>query len=160
MVRGGESYAKQMSTVTWWQLEPRMTVLVVMEVESHHATLDLSAAELLVLLDSGPGQWEPELSCPLVRLLYRGTVEESLSRVETVRRVLQDIKTNPGQDGSLSKQTVAEIVSPQPDNGYTKRKEKVRPVKRDLICESWQLLQQFPNSEYLRKKLSGSYFGN
>ena len=63
-----------------------------------------------------------------MRLLYRGTVDESLSRVETVRLVLQDIKTNQGNDGSLSKQTVAEIVSPQPDNGYTKRKEKVRFV--------------------------------
>ena len=127
VVRGGETHARQMSIVTWWRLEPRLTVLVVVEVESHHSTsLDLSPADLLVLLDSGPGLWEPELGCPLVRLLSLGTVEESLCRGETVRRVLQDIKANQGQDGSLSKQTLTEIVSPQPDNGYTKKREKVR----------------------------------
>ena len=125
VVRGGESHARQANTLAWWQLEPRLTVLVLVEVESHHASLDLAPANLLVLLDSGPGLWEPQLSCPVVRLLCLGTVEESLSRVDTVRRVLQDIKANQGHDGSLSKQTVTEIVNPQPDNGYTKKKEKV-----------------------------------
>ena len=127
VVRAGQSHASQMETVTWWRLEPRLTVLVVVEVESHHsaATLDLSAADLLVLLDSSPGLWEPSLSCPLVRLLCLGTVEESLGRLETAKKVLQDIKTNQNQEGILSKQTVAEIVSPLPDNGYTKKKEMV-----------------------------------
>ena len=127
VVRGGESHARQVDTVNWWRLEPRLTVLVVVEVESHHsaATLDLSSADLLVLLDSSPGLWEPSLSCPLVRLLCLGTVEESLGRLETAKKVLQDIKTNQSQEGILSKQTVAEIVSPQPDNGYTKKKEMV-----------------------------------
>ena len=127
VVRGGESHARQADTINWWRLEPRLTVLVVVEVESHHsASLDLSAADLLVLLDSGPGLWEPQLSCPLVRLLCLGTVEESLSRVETAKKVLQDLNTNTtSQEGILSKQTVAEILSPQADNGYTKKREKV-----------------------------------
>ena len=129
VVRGGETEARQADTLNWWRLEPRLTVLVVVEVEStHSASLDLSAADLVVLLDSSPGLWEPALSCPLVRLLCLGTVEESLSRVETAKAVLQDINTNQlsEETGVLSKQTVAEIVSPQPDNGYTKKREKVR----------------------------------
>ena len=125
VVRGGETHASQVDTINWWRLEPRLTVLVVVGVESHHsATLDLSSADLLVLLDSSPGLWEPSLSCPLVRLLCLGTVEESLSRVETLK-VLQDMKTNQSQEGILSKQTVADIVSPQPDKGYIKMREKV-----------------------------------
>ena len=89
------------------------------------STVDLSSADLLVLLDSSPGLWEPSLSCPLVRLLCLGTVEESLGRLDTAKKVHQDIKTNQSQEGILSKQTVAEIVRPQPDNGYTKKKEMV-----------------------------------
>ena len=64
-----------------------------------------------------------------MRLLCVGNVEESLSRVETAKKVLQDMKTNQSQEGILSKQTVAEIVSPQPDNGYIKKREKVSRVE-------------------------------
>ena len=50
--------------------------------------------------------------------------------METAKAVLQDINTNQlsEETGVLSKQTVAEIVSPQPDNGYTKKREKVRTL--------------------------------
>ena len=47
VVRGGESHASQASTLTWWRLEPRLTVLVLVEMEAHHAaSLDLSPADL------------------------------------------------------------------------------------------------------------------
>ena len=101
-----------------------MTVLVLSGLELGTTHLDLSSADTVVLVDSGPGQWEPTVTCPVVRLLSLGTVEEGLSRMDTLRKILQDIKSK--QDSVvLSKQTVSDIVRPTPDNGYTKKKEKV-----------------------------------
>ena len=53
---------------------------------------------------------------------------EGLTRVETVRKILQDIKSK-ADNVMLSKQTVTDIVNPTPDNGYTKKKEKVVDLK-------------------------------
>ena len=102
-----------------------MTVLILAGLESGHVSnLDLSPADTCVMVDTGhvPGQLD---TCHVVRLVAQGTVEEGLTRVETVRKILQDIKSKP-DSAMLSKQTVNDIVSPLPDNGYTKKKEKVK----------------------------------
>lgn len=123
-IRSSDSFTRQSATVSWWLTEPRMTVLVLSGLELGTTHLDLSSADTVVLVDSGPGQWEPTVTCPVVRLLSLGTVEEGLSRMDTLRKILQDIKSK--QDSVvLSKQTVSDIVRPTPDNGYTKKKEKV-----------------------------------
>jgi len=122
-IRSSDSFTRQSATVSWWLTEPRMTVLVLSGLELGTTHLDLSSADTVVLVDSGPGQWEPTVTCPVVRLLSLGTVEEGLSRMDTLRKILQDIKSK--QDSVvLSKQTVSDIVRPTPDNGYTKKKEK------------------------------------
>ena len=87
------------------------------------SNLDLSPADTCLMVDGSVSGLD---TCEhVVRLVAQGTVEEGLTRVETVRKILQDIKSKP-DSAMLSKQTVTEIVSPAPDNGYTKKKEKVR----------------------------------
>ena len=129
-VRPGDSLTKQESTVSWWRQEPRLTVLILAGLDSGSSSLDLSSADLLVTVDTGPGHWEPVLECPLVRLVAEGTVEEGLTRLETVRKILQDIKSK-AENVMLSKQTVTDILNPTPDNGYTKKKEKVHRIVLD-----------------------------
>ena len=116
--------SKQVATASSWAIDPRLTVLVLVGLDSGSSSLDLSPADLLVTVDTGPGHWEPRLDCPLVRLVASGTVEEGLARVETVRKILGDIKSK-AENVMLSKQTVTDILNPTPDNGYTKKKEKV-----------------------------------
>ena len=116
--------SRQVATVSSWAIDPRLTVLVLSGLDSGSSSLDLSPADLLVTVDTGPGHWEPRLDCPLVRLVASGTVEEGLARVETVRKILGDIKSK-AENVMLSKQTVTDILNPTPDNGYTKKKEKV-----------------------------------
>ena len=123
-IRPGDSLSKQVATVSSWSIDPRLTVLVLAGLDSGSCSLDLSPADLLVTVDTGPGHWEPRLDCPLVRLVASGTVEEGLARVETVRKILGDIKSK-AENVMLSKQTVTDILNPAPDNGYTKKKEKV-----------------------------------
>ena len=123
-IRPGDSLSKQVASVSAWCLDPRLTVIVLAGLDSSSSSLDLSSADLLVTVDTGPGHWEPRLECPLVRLVASGTVEEGLTRVETVRKILQDIKSK-ADNVMLSKQTVTDILNPTPDNGYTKKKEKV-----------------------------------
>lgn len=127
-IRPGDSLSKQVASVSSWRLDPRLTVLVLAGLDSGSSSLDLTSADLLVTVDTGPGHWEPRLECPLVRLVASGTVEEGLTRVETVRKILQDIKSK-ADNVMLSKQTVTDIVNPTPDNGYTKKKEKVVDLK-------------------------------
>ena len=124
-IRPGDSLSKQVASVSSWRLDPRLTVLVLAGLDSGSSSLDLTSADLLVTVDTGPGHWEPRLECPLVRLVASGTVEEGLTRVETVRKILQDIKSK-AENVMLSKQTVTDILNPTPDNGYTKKKEKVK----------------------------------
>ena len=123
--------SKQVATVSSWSIDPRLTVLVLVGLDSGSSSLDLTSADLLVTVDTGPGHWEPRLECPLVRLVASGTVEEGLTRVETVRKILQDIKSK-AENVMLSKQTVTDILNPTPDNGYTKKKEKVQ-----IVCLDW-----------------------
>ena len=131
MVWGSDSYTSQVSTVTRWRLEPRLCLLVLAGMESQ-AGLDLSGAHTCVLLDSGPGVWEPVVEGPVYRMVVEGTVEEGLLRVGTMRKILQDIDTvQDSEQVTLSRQTLQEVFHPQPDNGYvwhnnTKKKEKVR----------------------------------
>merc|ERR1712098_364894 len=82
-IRSCGSFTRQSGTISWWLTEPRMTVLILSGLEPGTKHLDLSSADTVVLVDSGPGQWEPAVSCPVVRLLSLGTVEEGLSRMDT-----------------------------------------------------------------------------
>jgi len=129
VVWGSDSYTSQVSTVTRWRLEPRLCLLVLAGMESQ-AGLDLSGAHTCVLLDSGPGVWEPVVEGPVYRMVVEGTVEEGLLRVGTMRKILQDIDTvQDSEQVTLSRQTLQEVFHPQPDNGYvwhnnTKKKEK------------------------------------
>ena len=125
-VRPCDSLARQQAAVARWRLEPRLSVLVLAG-SLDTANLELGVPGLVVVADTGPGHWPQQpgsLGCPLVRLVASGTVEEGLTRVETVRRIMADIKTK-SDNMVLSKQTVTDILSPTPDNGYTKKKEKV-----------------------------------
>ena len=98
-------------------------MLIMLGLETCPAQLDMVTTDTLVLVDVGPGQWS-HVPGHVVRLVASGTVEEGLTRMETLRKILQDIKSK--QDSViLSKQTVSDIVSPTPDNGFTKKKEKV-----------------------------------
>lgn len=110
-----------------------MTVLILVGLDTLSSHLDLSSADLGVIMDSGPGQWEPQLSCPVIRLVNAGTLEDGLTRTETKRKILREIKSiSSYQDQSvcLSGDTLADIVNPSPDMTdtvtFTKRKEKVR----------------------------------
>ena len=80
-IRPGDSLSKQVASVSSWRLDPRLTVLVLAGLDSGSSSLDLTSADLLVTVDTGPGHWEPRLECPLVRLVASGTVEEGLTRV-------------------------------------------------------------------------------
>ena len=113
-----------------------MTVLVLVGLDSLSSHLDLSSADLGVIMDSGPGQWEPQLGCPVIRLVSAGTLEDGLTRTETRRKILREIKSiSSYQDQSvcLSGDTLADIVNPSPDMTdtvtFTKRKEKVKRQK-------------------------------
>ena len=121
---GTENYTKNFGLL--WSGHA-MGDLILAGLDSGSSSLDLSSADLLVTVDTGPGHWEPVLECPLVRLVAEGTVEEGLTRLETVRKILQDIKSK-AENVMLSKQTVTDILNPTPDNGYTKKKEKVHRI--------------------------------
>merc|ERR1719318_1608485 len=130
VVRGTDSHTAQVSTVTRWRLEPRLCLLVLAGMETQ-AGLDLGCADTAVLLDSGPGVWEPRLEARLYRTVAEGTVEEGLLRVGTIRKILQDVDSSTMDTVTLSKQTLQEVFHPQPDNGFlwhnhnsTKKKEK------------------------------------
>ena len=130
-VRPCDSLARQQAAVARWRLEPRLSVLVLAgSLDTANLELGVPGPGLVVVADSGPGHWPQQpssLGCPLVRLVASGTVEEGLTRVETVRRIMADIKTK-SDNMVLSKQTVTDILSPTPDNGYTKKKEKVSNI--------------------------------
>ena len=119
-----DSFTQQSSTLSWWRLEPRLTVLVLLGLESVSTNLDLTCADLCIIAETGPGQWEPSLQCPVIRLVCEGTLEDGLTRVETQRKILQEIK-NPAGDVSvsLSDETVSDILNPSP--GYSNKLEKV-----------------------------------
>merc|ERR1719318_1883447 len=130
VVRGTDSHTAQVSTVTRWRLEPRLCLLVLAGMETQ-AGLDLGCADTAVLLDSGPGVWEPRLEARVYRMVAEGTVEEGLLRVGTIRKILQDVDSSTMDTVTLSKQTLQEVFHPQPDNGFlwhnhnsTKKKEK------------------------------------
>jgi E1A-binding protein p400 len=128
VVRGTDSHTTRLSVVARWRLEPRLCILILAGVESQ-AGLELGTADSVVVLDSGPGLWEPDTQAPLYRLVVESTVEEGLLRIGTVRRILQDVDSSTMDTVTLSKQTMQEVFSPQPDNGYlwhnnTKKKEK------------------------------------
>ena len=128
-MRGTDSHTAQVSTVTRWRLEPRLSLLILAGLETQ-AGLDLSCAHSTVLLDSGPGVWEPRVEAPLYRIVAESTVEEGLLRIGTIRKILQDVDSSTMDTVTLSKQTLQEVFYPQPDNGYlwhnnTKKKEKV-----------------------------------
>ena len=83
-----------------------------------------------MLLDSGPGVWEPRVEAPLYRIVAESTVEEGLLRIGTIRKILQDVDSSTMDTVTLSKQTLQEVFYPQIDNGYlwhsnAKKKEKV-----------------------------------
>jgi len=127
-VRGTEPYAVQVNTVTGWRVDERLSVLVLAGVESQ-AGLNFGSPDVVILLDSGPGIWEPRVDAPLYRIVAEGTVEEGLHRVGTIRKILQDVDSSSLDTVSLSKQTLQEIFHPQPDNGFlwhnnVKKKEK------------------------------------
>ena len=137
-VRPCDSLARQQASVARWRLEPRLSVLVLAgSLDTAHLELGVPGPGLVVVADSGPGHWPQQpsssLGCPLVRLVASGTVEEGLTRVETVRRIMADIKTK-SDNMVLSKQTVTDILSPTPDNGYTKKKEKVSNIEILIVA--------------------------
>ena len=137
-MRPCDSLARQQAAVARWRLEPRLSVLVLAgSLDTANLELGVPGPGLVVVADSGPGHWPQQpsssLGCPLVRLVASGTVEEGLTRVETVRRIMADIKTK-SDNMVLSKQTVTDILSPTPDNGYTKKKEKVSNIEILIVA--------------------------
>ena len=123
VVRGTDSWADQVEAVQRWAGESRLTVLLLCGLQSQ-AGLDFSPADTAVLLESGPGVWQPVLDCPTLRLVSQATVEEGLDRVETVRKILLDIRSVDSLN--LTSQTISEVFNPPPDNGFTRKKDKVR----------------------------------
>jgi len=129
VVRGKDSHTTRVSVVTRWKLEPRLCILVLVRVESQ-AGLDLHPAHSVVVLDSGPGVWEPRVEAPMYRVLVENTVEEGLMRIGTIRKILQDVDNSTMDTVTLTKQTLQDIFYPQPDNGYlwhnnTKKKKGI-----------------------------------
>ena len=117
VVRGKDSHTTRVSVVTRWKLEPRLCILVLVRVESQ-AGLDLHPAHSVVVLDSGPGVWEPRVEAPMYRVLVENTVEEGLMRIGTIRKILQDVDNSTMDTVTLTKQTLQDIFYPQHDNGY------------------------------------------
>merc|ERR1719481_1096132 len=122
----------------WWRLEPRLPLLILAGfTDGQSLALPSAVACSVVLTQAGPGIWEPNLGGAMLgvhKLITRGTVEEGLQRIPTVRKLLQDIESNTGKGDqetklTLSRQTRQEVIQPQPDNGYigwhtnTKKKE-------------------------------------
>ena len=122
VVRGTDCWADQVEAVQRWAGESRLSVLLLCGLQSQ-AGLDLSPADTAVLLESGPGVWQPVLDCPTLRLVSQATVEEGLDRVETVRKILLDIRSVDSLN--LTSQTISEVFNPPPDNGFTRKKDKV-----------------------------------
>ena len=105
-VRASDSFSKQASTVSWWRLESRLTVLVLVGLEAGHVSnLDLSPADTCLMVDGSVSGLDTCVN-HVVRLVAQGTVEEGLTRVKTVWKILQDIKSKP-DSAMLSKQTVS-----------------------------------------------------
>ena len=137
LVSDSDPLADRVAAVERWCEEPRLCLLVLHGLNSQTG-LDLSPCKMLVLLDGEPGLWEPTVSSvtPTVRLITRGTVEEGLARVSTIRRLLSDIeacRVEEGRGVRVAKHTLLEVLQPNP-NGFTtvnwttpvtgKRKEK------------------------------------
>ena len=47
-----------------------------------------------MLLESGPGVWEPMVEAPLYRKVAEGRVEDGLLGIGTIRKILQDIDSS------------------------------------------------------------------
>ena len=137
LVSDSDPLAHRVAAVERWCEEPRLCLLVLHGLSSQTG-LDLSPCKMLVLLDGEPGLWEPTVSSatPTFRLITRGTVEEGLARVSTIRRLLSDIeacRVEEGRGVRVAKHTLLEVLQPNP-NGFTtvnwttpvtgKRKEK------------------------------------
>ena len=137
LVSDCDPLADRVAAVERWCEEPRLCLLVLHGLNSQTG-LDLSPCKMLILLDGEPGLWEPTVSAttPTFRLITRGTVEEGLARVSTVRRLLSDIeacRVEEGRGVRVAKHTLLELLQPSP-NGFTtvnwtspvtgKRKEK------------------------------------
>ena len=90
MVRRSEKHTVQLITVTKWRLEPRLCVLVLANMESQ-AGLDLGCSDAVILMDSGPGVWEPSVDAQVYRIIVEETIEEGLLRNATIRKILQDV---------------------------------------------------------------------
>jgi E1A-binding protein p400 len=135
LVQGSDPLAARLAAVERWRLEPRICLLVLHGITSQTG-LDLSSCTAALLLDSEPGRWEPQLpaAASLHRLATRGTVEEGLARVSTVRRLLADIEACRVEEGRcvrVAKQTLLELLQPSPDNGFMAWSTAVQGKKKD-----------------------------
>ena len=137
LVTSADCVQEQVAAVARWHTEPRLCLLVLQGLTSQTG-LDLSPCSALILLDGEPGQWEPTLTpaTTVHRLITKGTVEEGLARISTVRKLLSDIeacKVEEGRGVRVGHHTLQELLQPGQDNGFTNWSNAVQGKKKEKV---------------------------
>ena len=137
LVTSADSLQEQVAAVARWRSEPRLCLLILQGLTSQTG-LELSPCSALILLDGEPGQWEPSLTpaTTVHRLVTKGTVEEGLARISTVRKLLSDIeacKVEEGRGVRVGRHTLQELLQPGQDNGFTNWSNAVQGKKKDKV---------------------------